>query len=135
MPEAQHVAAEVISASIGGMVSASALYPLEVIKTKMQAGDQPQPKSNDDKDDDDNQEERTEGKMKAPPVVPTSSLDLAKQMYEEDGIQAFYKGVGTSAFQSATEKALYFFAYTSFKNMYTAIVSSKDIGTLSNLST
>ena len=34
----------------------------------------------------------------------------------EGGITPFYMGVGTSAIQSATEKALYFFAYTFFKN-------------------
>ena len=41
----------------------------------------------------------------------------AKLMYEnEGGIAPFYSGVITSAVQSATEKALYFFAYTFYKN-------------------
>ena len=31
------VASEVVSACIGGMFSASALYPLEILKTRMQA--------------------------------------------------------------------------------------------------
>ena len=35
MPES--VASEVVSAMVGGMFSASALYPLEVLKTRMQA--------------------------------------------------------------------------------------------------
>ena len=34
----------------------------------------------------------------------------------EDGVAPFYSGVVTSAVQSATEKALYFFAYTFLKN-------------------
>lgn len=33
----QSVASEVVSACVGGMFSASALYPLEVLKTRMQA--------------------------------------------------------------------------------------------------
>ena len=33
----ESVASEVVSAMIGGMFSASALYPLEVLKTRMQA--------------------------------------------------------------------------------------------------
>ena len=64
---------------------------------------------------------------------PTTTIALAKQMYKEDGISAFYNGVGTSTFQSATEKALYFFAYSSFKNMYTSLTSSKELGTVANL--
>jgi hypothetical protein len=41
----------------------------------------------------------------------------APLMYQnEGGIPPFYSGVSTSAIQSATEKALYFFAYTFFKN-------------------
>ena len=41
----------------------------------------------------------------------------ATLMYEnEGGITPFYSGVLTSAIQSATEKALYFFAYTFYKN-------------------
>ena len=41
----------------------------------------------------------------------------ATLMYtHEGGIAPFYSGVVTSAVQSATEKALYFFAYTFFKN-------------------
>ena len=35
MPES--IASEVVSACVGGMFSASALYPLEVLKTRMQA--------------------------------------------------------------------------------------------------
>ena len=33
----QSVASEVVSAMVGGIFSASALYPLEVLKTRMQA--------------------------------------------------------------------------------------------------
>eukprot|EP00568_Trieres_chinensis_P015821 CAMPEP_0183318678 /NCGR_PEP_ID=MMETSP0160_2-20130417/61411_1 /TAXON_ID=2839 ORGANISM="Odontella Sinensis, Strain Grunow 1884" /NCGR_SAMPLE_ID=MMETSP0160_2 /ASSEMBLY_ACC=CAM_ASM_000250 /LENGTH=46 /DNA_ID= /DNA_START= /DNA_END= /DNA_ORIENTATION= len=33
----ESVLSEVVSASLGGAFSASALYPLEVLKTKMQA--------------------------------------------------------------------------------------------------
>lgn len=41
----------------------------------------------------------------------------ARLMYQrEGGITPFYAGVVTSAVQSATEKALYFFAYTFLKN-------------------
>lgn len=33
----ESIASEVVSAMVGGMFSASALYPLEVLKTRMQA--------------------------------------------------------------------------------------------------
>ena len=45
--------------------------------------------------------------------------NYASLMYKyEGGISPFYSGVVTSAVQSATEKALYFFAYTFLKNGY-----------------
>ena len=45
--------------------------------------------------------------------------NYATLMYKyEGGISPFYSGVVTSAVQSATEKALYFFAYTFLKNGY-----------------
>ena len=48
----------------------------------------------------------------------------AKLMYDnEGGIAPFYSGVITSAVQSATEKALYFFAYTFYKNGWVCIYS------------
>ena len=49
----------------------------------------------------------------------------ASLMYQhEGGIPPFYAGVGTSAIQSATEKALYFFAYTFFKNGWVDLVNN-----------
>lgn len=121
MGSEEHVAAEVISACVGGVFSASALYPLEVLKTNMQAssGNVTDEAGNDDENDNNKMQQR-------------SSLTLAKGMYKEGGLGAFYNGVTTSAFQSATEKALYFFAYSNFKNAYTKI-SSSEMGMIANL--
>jgi hypothetical protein len=61
-------------------------------------------------------------------------LSYASLMFQnEGGISPFYSGVGTSAIQSATEKALYFFAYTFFKNGYVSITGDSSIGPLPNL--
>lgn len=58
----------------------------------------------------------------------------ASLMYErEGGFAPFWAGVVTSACQSATEKALYFFAYTFLKNGYVGITGDTNIGALSNL--
>lgn len=134
MPEGEHVAAEVLSASLGGIVSASALYPLEVLKTKMQAGAAVEnSRKNDTETKEDNKNDADDEGDSEKESPPTTTIALAKQMYKEDGISAFYNGVGTSTFQSATEKALYFFAYSSFKNMYTSLTSSKELGTVANL--
>jgi len=49
--------------------------------------------------------------------------NYASLMYKyEGGISPFYSGVVTSAVQSATEKALYFFAYTFLKNGYVTCI-------------
>jgi len=149
---------------VGGMFSASALYPLEVLKTRMQAETKATTKSNNNtnnnsstnnngNDDDDDKEEEVlpneqEGATTIITTTTTNSTtnstttnfspaeerrlalqreyataaeegmtSYASLMYErEGGVAPFYGGVVTSAVQSATEKALYFFAYTFFKN-------------------
>ncbi len=187
MPK-ESILAEVVSASIGGAFSASALYPLEVLKTKMQA------KS---KDDDNNEQNNDNGNKDATRRTDTSSssntsssvsnedcndsdegsddieviskdeqhqeiiknahnnslitstnaststkntktksksaVAYAKELYQQQGIAPFYAGIETSAFQSATEKALYFFAYTAFKNVYTFFAGNQQMGATVNL--
>ena len=131
MPE--RVASEVVSAMIGGMFSASALYPLEVLKTRMQAeatkpSSNPQEETN--TDDNNSATTGTGEEEQTTTTIQTTTLknqysnaatqgmtSYASLMYaHEGGIRPFYSGVLTSAVQSATEKALYFFAYTFFKN-------------------
>ena len=103
------ILSEVLSASVGGALSASILYPLEVLKTRMQA---------DDKEDNDDDE------------APQGMVEYAKRLYEQEGLKVYFKGVETSAFQSSLEKACYFFAYTALKNIHRA-VSTKSNRTLS----
>mmetsp|Transcript_10028 Transcript_10028/g.22453 ORF Transcript_10028/g.22453 Transcript_10028/m.22453 type:complete len:379 (-) Transcript_10028:295-1431(-) len=178
----ESVATEVVSAMIGGMFSASALYPLEVLKTRMQAETKGSSSSDDSKNkkkkeedcrgcpcscvgcqgcslrkilpneqegkeanessDEENAtkstspEEQTklELKEKYSKAASEGMTSYASLIYEnEGGVAPFYSGVVTSAFQSATEKALYFFAYTFLKNGYTDITGNPNIGALSNL--
>lgn len=103
MPET--IASEVISASLGGAISASVLYPLEVLKTKMQAENK---SSSGEEEVDEENEDRSK----------LSMVEYASYLYKNHGLEVFLSGVETSAFQSATEKALYFFAYTGLKNIY-----------------
>lgn len=114
MPE-ETIASEVLAASLGGAISAGVLYPLEVLKTKLQAVD-------DDDDDDSN----NDGNTKA--MVP-----YAIRLYKEEGWSVFFRGVETSSFQSALEKALYFFSYTALKSVYRSVSGSNSIGPLANL--
>jgi hypothetical protein len=87
------IASEVLSASLGGAVSASILYPLEVLKTKMQASD--------------DEEDENKG-----------MIEYATDLYKKEGFQVYLNGIETSAFQSAMEKAFYFFAYTALKQVH-----------------
>ncbi len=129
MPES--VASEVVSAMVGGMFSASALYPLEVLKTRMQAESKPSksnPQENNnstttdsstdnDEDPNNSKSEKEDLKHQYSLAATQGMSAYASLMYQhEGGIPPFYAGVATSAVQSATEKALYFFAYTFFKN-------------------
>lgn len=140
----ESVASEVVSAMVGGMFSASALYPLEVLKTRMQAETKATASSADGEDPEEvlpNEQEGEGGnasnvdstesatnsspakerqlalKRKYATAASEGMGSYATLMYEnEGGVSPFYAGVVTSAVQSATEKALYFFAYTFFKN-------------------
>ncbi len=114
----ESIKAEVLSASVAGAFSASALYPLEVLKTKMQA----ESKGKDSEDNENNSEEKA-----------LTAVEYARKMYDDGGVAIFYDGIGTSAFQSAAEKAFYFFAYTALKNIYSLFSGSKKMGTIVNL--
>mmetsp|Transcript_27699 Transcript_27699/g.66725 ORF Transcript_27699/g.66725 Transcript_27699/m.66725 type:complete len:386 (-) Transcript_27699:366-1523(-) len=179
----ESVASEVVSAMVGGMFSASALYPLEVLKTRMQAETKGSAKKEEEEGDDaedgrilpnaqegkndnddaaktarsnaaasaaeDRAESASNAAMSAEEKAKSSKLALksrysaaasegmgsyASLMYSnEGGVAPFYAGVVTSAVQSATEKALYFFAYTFLKNEYVGITGNPNIGAISNL--
>jgi adenine nucleotide transporter 17 len=120
----ERIASEVISASLGGAISAAVLYPLEVLKTKLQA------------------------ETKPPPPTPTPSLSTdapthnkpswtmwqyAQHVGATEGYQVFVHGFETSAFQSAMEKALYFFAYTILKQVWRHWTNEKPLNTWTNL--
>ena len=129
----ESILAEAAAASVGGAISASVLYPLEVLKTKMQAvqtSDTKDINSDNGKDDEETQEGTEEGKIHDSEL---SAVDFTLNMYKEGGVGVFYEGIGTSAFQSACEKALYFFAYTFFKNSYKSVKGNEYIGTAENL--
>jgi len=138
----ESIASEVIAASLGGAFSASALYPLEVLKTKMQAESkqqQQQQQTSTSSENNDSEEPTTSdasnGTEKQNPVKKSMTMiDYARNLYAQNGIVPFYAGIETSAFQSAVEKALYYFAYTAMKNFYTFFAGSKKhMGTTVNL--
>jgi solute carrier family 25 (peroxisomal adenine nucleotide transporter), member 17 len=114
MADEDTIASEVLSASLGGAISASLLYPLEVLKTKMQA------RGSDDNDDDDEDPDPT-------------MIDYATKLYQKEGAAVFFHGMETSAFQSAAEKALYFFAYTALKEVHGAVTNGRKLDGVSNL--
>jgi hypothetical protein len=105
----ESIASEVIAASLGGAISSSILYPLEVLKTKMQAASD----EHEDKD--------------------KTMWEFASQLVKQHGYRVFWVGVETSALQSATEKALYFFAYTCLKHLYVGPPPHPPLKALPNL--
>jgi solute carrier family 25 (peroxisomal adenine nucleotide transporter), member 17 len=110
------IASEVLAASLGGAISATILYPLEVLKTKMQCV------SDDDEDDDDENGDNGGGGEEGKATTKKTMIPFALQLYNDHGWSVFFRGVETSAFQSALEKALYFFAYTGLKRMHAAVL-------------
>jgi hypothetical protein len=123
MPET--IASEVLSASLGGAISASVLYPLEVLKTKMQT--ETKGGGSDDAEAAEGEQDDHIDRSKL------SMIDYARNLYKSQGIDVFFAGVETSAFQSATEKALYFFAYTGLKSIYRSLNGGAAPRTLASL--
>lgn len=87
MPES--IAVEVLSASLGGAVSASVLYPLEVLKTKMQAETKKEASDGDDAleaDNANNEKDPSELTM----------IEYSQYLYKNHGLGVFFVGVETS---------------------------------------
>ncbi len=115
------IASEALAAAVGGAVSSGVLYPLEVLKTRMQADDATTNEdssatpieSNGDDNEDTNDEETKEVAKSS-----STSIDYARNLYRSEGMGVFFDGIEVSAIQSAIEKACYFFAYTALKKTY-----------------
>ena len=112
------IASEALAAAVGGAVSSGVLYPLEVLKTRMQADDstanEDSKASSIEKDGDTNGEGNEEEVVK----TSSTSIDYARNLYRSEGLGVFFDGIEVSAIQSAIEKACYFFAYTALKKTY-----------------
>jgi solute carrier family 25 (peroxisomal adenine nucleotide transporter), member 17 len=117
----------VLAASLGGAVSAGILYPLEVLKTKLQA------LTDDDEDDAEENKEATQNTTATAPRTSRAMIPFAMKLYREEGLSVFFRGVETSAFQSALEKALYFFSYTALKGLHRNLTGHTDLPGATNL--
>mmetsp|Transcript_14256 Transcript_14256/g.29489 ORF Transcript_14256/g.29489 Transcript_14256/m.29489 type:complete len:345 (+) Transcript_14256:156-1190(+) len=118
MSQNDTIASEALAAAVGGAVSSGVLYPLEVLKTRMQADDvtEGEKENNDDDEEDTGDEETSDDNNKTSSSV--TAVDYARNLYRNEGMGVFFDGMEVSAFQSAIEKALYFFAYTALKRGY-----------------
>jgi adenine nucleotide transporter 17 len=136
------IASEMLAASIGGAISASILFPLEVIKTKMQAVDTTTG-ADEEKEEEEPEQSPDVHRMRKKSAIcrktfPAPSTDqgmitFAKHIYQTEGMKVFFHGMETSAFQSALEKALYFFSYTALKQAYEKISGGTELTALTNL--
>ena len=80
------IASEALSASLGGAFSSAVLYPLEVLKTRMQADDN-------DKGDDDNDKEKS-GIVSGSSndyIQNKNSLGYARYLYRREGMEVFFE--------------------------------------------
>ena len=60
-------------------------------------------------------------------------ITFSTKLHQREGFAVFLRGMETSAFQSALEKALYFFAYTFLKETYSFVSGSTKIAPMPNL--
>jgi solute carrier family 25 (peroxisomal adenine nucleotide transporter), member 17 len=119
----ESIISEVLAASLGGAVAAATLYPLEVLKTKLQAVT--------DEHDEEGARENASSKTSKP--QSHAMIPYALKLYQDEGLSVFFRGFETSSFQSALEKALYFFSYTALKELYRSITGSSELPGITNL--
>lgn len=110
------IASEALAAAVGGAISSGMLYPLEVLKTRMQADDNNADDTSEMEDHEENEKDCHD--FVKPKPAPSNALCYANNLYRAEGISVFFDGMEVSALQSAIEKALYFFAYTALKRGY-----------------
>jgi hypothetical protein len=87
----------------------------------MQAETKSTKSSEDNENGDDKEEEEEVDRSKF------TMVQYSQYLRKTQGMQVFFAGVETSAFQSATEKALYFFAYTGLKGIYRSLNGGGDL--------
>ena len=85
--------AEAAAAAVGGFVSASSLFPMEIIKTKSAAET--------DKD--------------------VTVLQIAKREYKRVGILGLYTGAHVGGLQSGMEKFLYFYNFKTLSKLFITV--------------
>lgn len=120
---------QAVSASAGGMASTLLLFPLDVIKTKMQASRRTSVEEQADKADcassgnDDNNSNTgttsTNSSLSSSGRISSSgsssALTVACELSAGGSIKPFFSGVGPGLVQSGIEKGIYFYAYTFLK--------------------
>jgi hypothetical protein len=112
------IASEVISASLGGAFSSAVLYPLEVLKTKMQADGSHKHNNNGDDDYSNDKKENEENSRTTRRNSNNNMIQYSIDLYKQNGYKIFLQGVEVSATLSAIEKACYFCSYTMLKKLY-----------------
>ena len=60
-------------------------------------------------------EEEGEGEGDAP--MPLTNREVAQEIYDRAGVKGFYGGVQYAALQSALDKSIYFYAYSTMKGI------------------
>lgn len=96
--------ADAIASSIGGVVTVTTTYPIEIIKNRIASA------SNESQKD-------TNGDAKP----RQRALSVASSIYKQGGILGFYDGVTVSSFENAIEKFCYFYVYTAARRRLQAI--------------
>ena len=101
---------EATAAGVGGIISCGLLYPLEVIKDRMQATTK-------------------QGDGDEKPTVGGT----ARQIYKESGAAGFSKGVQYACTGSCSEKFIYFYAYNYLKKLAEGMQGGGPLSTTLNL--
>ena len=91
------------SGGLAGMLATTAVYPLEIIKTNLQAQ-----------------------KKRATPGVrpPRTVAEIVRDVVARDGVIGLYGGCEVAACQAFVEKFIYFYAFESLKRAYTRLVGT-----------
>ena len=100
--------AEASAASVAGFFSSFCVYPIEVIKTRLQA------------------------QGTGSTVAERDMVAVVTQIMKKEGFSTFFNGVWLGALQSSIQKFIYYYLYVALKEMYAATLQ-RPISPLANV--
>lgn len=107
-------AANALSGATGGVLAMSLIYPLDVVRCRLQAGADKNEERKEEKDDDEYNEDNINDKLQKRNEIIECIMDI----YENEGIPGFYRALDSQLFGIFFGDIIYFFWFSYLKQKF-----------------